>query len=205
MDIDYKEVIDFSKLKDCIKNRRTTLKYVAEDCGLRAAQISQIIQGFTLPKTDTVAKICAVLKVRVSEISEFKEIQEKEEFKNISVLYDLSDTPEKKLSYKPLWAFIHEYLKYHPDKTPNDIFDAIEPYRKRNGNYDKSLKGVTAANAAKNRTGEKKENRNRRSYSSGLPLATRTKLRNDRPMSMRTIYDICRYFGCTVDFVLGYK
>ena len=71
MDINYKEVIDFSILKDLIKEKRTTVKYVAEDVGIDQQRISMIIGGWNQPKTDIIARIAWALKVPVSKIVKY--------------------------------------------------------------------------------------------------------------------------------------
>lgn len=54
--------------------------------------------------------------------------------------------------------------------------------------------------------GYKAEKEYRRTdYSKGLPAETRTKLRNDRPLNIRQIYDICKILKCTPGFIMSYK
>ena len=200
MDIEYKEVIDFSLLKECINKSRTKIKYVAEDVGISQSQFSQIVKGLTIPMSETVAKICASLKVPLSDILEFKGLRENRLFIWEKPLYERPDKPVGELTYEPLWNLLEDYLKDRPDKSVNDFFNCIEPYRRRNGLSN----GITAAWEKRGIT-ESVNSSKRDRKEKGLPVVTRTKLRNNRSVSLRTIYDICNFLGCQPDFVMSYK
>ena len=210
MDIDYTEVIDFSKLKECIIEKRTTSSYVAEDAGLLIGQISQIIKGSTIPLSGTVAKLCMVLNVPASKIVEFKGIEpnemQKKWFSKHSVNYKPAEDAVGEVTYAPLWelteGFLEEVNKDKTEglKTVNDILDTIEPYRRRNGVENGVKKALEARGIYENYQAKK-----RKRVEKGLPESTRVKLRNDRSLSLRTIYDICKKLGCSIDWVLSYK
>ena len=206
MELNYKEVIDFHKLKECIISRRTTQRYVAEDTGIDRSQVSQIISGFTTPMSNVVAKICYVLKVPVSEVVDFRGIELNPYFDSFPYVYDIPKEAAGEVTYKPLWNFLEIYLKDHEGKTANDLFDKIEPYRRRIG-----LTNTSKAREASFRSRGIDENfvarvkREKEYYKTGLTEETRTKLHQDRPVSMRTIYDICKFLGCSVDFIMSYK
>ena len=206
METEYKDLIDFHKLKECIISKRTTSKYVAEDTGMDKRRISQFINGFTIPMSDNVAKVCWALKVPVSELVDFKGIKLNPYFDTMPYVYDVPKDAVGEVTYKPLWNFLKIYLKDHEGKTANDLFDKIEPYRRRIG-----LTNLTRAREASCKARGIDENfvarvkRQKDYYKTGLTEETRTKLHNDRPLSMRTIYDICKFLGCSVDFVMSYK
>ena len=211
MRFDYKDVIDFSKLKVCIAEKRTTIKYTAEACGLAASQLSQIIRNISTPLTDVTAKIAWALKVPVSAIVDFKGIEpnpsQKKWFEDHKIKYEIPANATGELTYAPLWELIEGFLtdvnkgKSDGLKTANDIFDTVEPPRKRIGANDV---GVEKALEARGFSG-KEELKTRKRETKGLSVLNRTKLKNDRGMSMRTIYEICKKLGCSVDWVLSYK
>lgn len=214
MDIDYGEVIDFSKLKVCIAKKRTTMKYLAEDTGIDKTRLSQIARGITFPMTDAVAKICSVLKVNPSEIVEFKGIEptkmQEEWFETHERKYDPARLNGYvfcgELTYEPLWEMLEGFVNTvndklgNDEKTVSDILDTIEPYRRRNGIGEEAIKKALEANGY----GEGYEAKRKRTEK-GLPTITRTKLKNNRPVSLRTVYDICKKLGCSIDWVLSYR
>ena len=195
------ENIDFSKLKECIKSKRTTINYVAEDTGLLRQHLSKIIKNETIPKTDTIAKICWVLKVNVSDIVELKGIKENKFFTWDHPLYWPSENTNGEVTYEPLWNLLEDYLSDKPGKTAGQLFDQIEPYRRKAGI---SLVGIQKALEARGINSDY-EAKPRKRVTKGLPQLTRTKLKNDRPLSFRTIYDICNFLGCSPDFIMSYK
>ncbi len=209
---DYKNLIDFSKLKVCIANKRTTIKYLAEDSGTQQVRISQIIAGLSFPKTDIVAKICFVLKVPVTEIMEFKGINTKSYFENKEHLYKLPESPIGELTYAPLWLLLDDFFKQEKAKTgtcrtANDLFDLIESSRRAAGTVPDTKKAIEASLKARgiDEGYIPKIQRERKPYPKGLTPETRTKLRKDRPLSIRTVYDICAFLQCTPDWIMSYK
>lgn len=125
--------------------------------------------------TDTVAKISALLKVHPSEFVSFEGVKENEVYFGKERRESLPKESKGELTYKPLWCFMSEYQRGHKGKTANDLFDRIETGRKTSDKYK------------------------------GLSEEIRTKLRNDRPLNMSVIYEICKFLGCSIDFVMGYK
>lgn len=208
MDIDYKEMISFKRLKECLQEKRIKVKELSERTGIDAQHISVMIIGVSLPKTDMIARICKELNVSASEICVFKGIEISPYFKDKELLYKPTADAVGEVTYRPLRRFLEEYLEEHKDKTANDLYDKIEPPRRRNnvpcGFTDEVIKKSLLARGITE--GYKvKEIRNRRDYSKGLTQLTRTKLRQDRPLNIRTIYDICKFLGCSIDFVMSYK
>lgn len=199
--MDYKELINFSKLKECVKSKRTTITYLAEDSGLLPTQISHIIKNDTIPMTDTIAKLCWALKVNVSDIVEIKGIKENKYFTWEHPLYWPSETAKGEVTYEPLWNLLEDYLRDKPGKTANQLFDQIEPYRRKAGI---DTKGIQRALEARGITSDY-EVKSRKRVAKGLPQLTRTKLKNDKSLSFRTIYDICNFLGCSPDFIMSYK
>lgn len=213
MDEELKDIIDFSVIKETVIKKRTTVKYVSEDADIPRNRLSSIITGWVYPKTDAVAKIAWALKVPVSEVVSFKiETDPKKAgwFNSRYLPYLPSDDAEGKLTYQPLWNFLDMYLEYlfkeiGKKKTANDVFDLIEPYRRRNG----LVAGVGKESARKSveaRFGEGYEAGKKRVYKAkGLTPETRHKLKADLPVNIRTIYDICKFLQCPIDWVMSYK
>ena len=205
---DYKNAIDFSVLKDYFKDNGIKMSFVAEKIGIASSRLTTIVRNVAYPTTDTLARICSILRLPASRIVRFNGIEINDYFFDKTPPYNPPETADGVVTYKPLWLFLEEYLAEHKDKTADDLFDKIEPARRKNNVYcgfteeviQKALeaRGITEGY-------EVKEKRNRRDYSSGLPYATRTKLRQDRPLNIRNIYDICKYLGCSIDFVMSYK
>lgn len=210
MDINYKEMISFSRLKELLQERSIKLKDFAEIMKVSPCNVSNWINNYlSFPKTDLIARMCWQLKVPVSEICVFKGIEISPYFRERELFYKPSEDSVGEVTYRPLRRFLENYLENHPDKTADDLYDKIEPARRRNGQFNKEkmkfalekamlARGITADY-------EVKEKRARRDYSKGLPYEVRTKLRRDRPLNIRVIYDICKYLGCSVDFVMSYK
>lgn len=208
MDIDYKEVISFKRLKECLQEKGSSITNLASVLNTDRNRLSGIITGVAFPKTDLIARICKELDVPASEICLFRGIDVSPYFKDKELLYKPAADATGEVTYRPLRRFLEEYLAEHKDKTADDLYDKIEPARRRN-NIPGGFTGETMQKALAARgiaSGyEVKEKRNRRDYSVGLPYVTRTKLRQDRPLNIRNIYDICKYLGCSIDFVMSYK
>lgn len=214
MDIDYKEVLDYSVIKDVVKEKQTTVRYLSENTGIPPNRLSSIITGWVYPKSDAVAKIAWALKVPVSRIVRIKlDVDPKKAkwFEGKEAPYSPPEESTGKVSYFPLRALMTEYLEYiniakDKDYTEKDLFDKIEPYRRRNGlitPVDKDA--VRKSLIARGYDPDYKSKTERHYEAKGLPPETRTKLKNDRPLSMRTVYDICNFFGCSIDWVMSYK
>lgn len=205
--------ISFRRLKTVIKAKGLTLLEVAERCGMKATALSRICTDRAHPKTDTLARMCSALKVYPSEIVSFGGIEVKEQYFTNDRREPLPEKDGGLVTYKPLWFFLADYLaeynSSHDDKKKeNDLFDQIDPPRR--------LKGYTGwnlniANEGKKfvtaKYGEEYKSKRPRPYerTKGLPLVTRVKLRNDRPLNLSVIYEICKKLGCTIDFVMSYK
>ena len=182
---------------------------LAEMTGLDKTGISNVCTGRRRPMTDYLAKLCAALKVYPSEIVTFEDIEINDYFSK-DKREPLPETFEGVLTYRPLWLFLNDYLETYnrvkgTEKTANDIFNDIEPPRRINGskNPDKSLSEKSVA--ARYGEGYVSKRTSRTDYSKGLTAITRVKLRNDRPLNLEVIYEICKYIGCSIDFVMGYK
>lgn len=148
---------------------------IADRCGLKGTYLSGIYNGRIMPLSSTLAKVCSVLEVYPSEICRFTGYEIKGGYFTDDKRQKLPEQSKGEVTYKPLWIFLSEYLENHKDKTANDLFDRIETGRKTSEKYK------------------------------GLSEEIRTKLRNDRPLNMSVIYEICKFLGCSIDFVMGYK
>ena len=196
--------INFKRFRYVLMSKRMTGIELAERLGLRQQEISMISTGRRIPKTDLLARICCVLKCYPSEICSFEDITINEKYFSDDRRQPLPAEAAGELTYKPLWMFLADYLYNIEGKTPNDLFDQIEPPRRIKqikapaGLFEKGVE-------ARFGEGYKSERTKRTDYSKGLPAVTRTKLRNDRPLNLATIYEICKKLGCSVDFVLSYK
>ena len=84
MDIEYKDVIDFTRCKKLLEERGIKVKFLAEKTGQTPTRMSQILKNNTFPKTDLIAKMCSVLKAAPSEIVRFK--IDEDEKKKLSAL-----------------------------------------------------------------------------------------------------------------------
>lgn len=214
MDIDYKELISFSKLKTYLKDDGRSLKWLADKCGIDQTRISAIVRNIAFPKTDVIAKIAFILKVPVSQIVEFKmNVDEKKKawFENKMLPYSPDGESKGEVTYEPLRSMMTMYLDYinaikDSDKTADDLFDMIEPYRRRNG-IKSGVNAETARAGVEARFGKgyKSARTDRKYVTKGLIPETRRKLKTDKAVNIRTIYDICNFFGCSIDWVMSYK
>lgn len=205
----YKDVIDCSRVKTKAAEKRMILKYVCEDSGIRQVLLSQITTNKTIPMSENIAKLCFALKVKPSEIVEFKDIKpnkvQEEWFENHTLNYEPGTDAKGELTYAPFWELLERFLEsvnegQEVKKNIGDILDTIKPACERNA----STAGVEAALKARGIT-KSYEPKKRKRVEKGLSQDVRTKLKNDRPVSLRTIYDICKKLGCSIDWVLSYK
>nr|DAF75536.1 MAG TPA: helix-turn-helix XRE-family like protein [Caudoviricetes sp.] len=201
MDIDYNNEIRFGRLKELLKERRMTVKRLSFMTGIRRDVLSHIITGLTLPKTDVVARICHALRVPASHICVFKGVEEKPYFAKARLMYIPEKEAKGDVTYRPLRRFFEVYFESHPEKTDNDLYDKIATSGKRNGLHNTSGLEKYREERMKARKQECKTGKT----VPGIPYATRTKLRQDRPINIRTVYDICKFLGCSIDFVMSYK
>lgn len=205
--------ISFKHLKTVIKTKGLSLAEIADKCGKKPTDISNIATNRRIPKTDLLAKICSVLGVYPSEITEFEGIKVNEKFFTKDKRQPLPDIFEGAVTYKPMWMFLDDYIadwnRSHAEddqRTVKNLFDSIEPPRRVNGIVRPDESAIQKARDARFGEGYKAEGKYRRTdYSRGLPAETRTKLRNDRPLNLSVIYEVCKKLGCTIDFVMSYK
>lgn len=203
MEDKHKDLISFQRLKELLQERGIKLKDFAAQAGI--ANMSILMCGASLPLTDKIAKMAGLLKVPVSEICLFRKIDIKPYFER-EPFYKPSRDAGTELTYRPLRRFLEKYLEEHPEKTADDLYDKVESEKRATGAYDTSGKGIKAALAARGFSmGTKTEKGGQRDYSKGLSYLTRLKLKRDRPLNIRTIYEICRALGCTPGFVMSYK
>lgn len=214
MDIEYKDVIDFTRCKKLLEERGVKVKFLAEKVGQTPTRMSQILKNNTFPKTDLIAKMCSVLKAAPSEIVEFKidaDEKKKKWFEDKPAPFFPPENPEGVVTYDPLWQLITLYLEYinvrkDREYNANDLFDKIEPYRRRNGLVTICDTEATKKSLIARGFPEDYKSPNERHYKAvGLIPKVRTKLKYDRPLNVRTIYDICNFFGCSIDWVMSYK
>lgn len=204
--------ISFKHLRTIIKTKGCTSGEFASKCKRQSSFLSQITTGQSNPKTDLLARMCSVLKVYPSEIVSFEGIEINPKYFSNDKRLPLPEEFTGELTYKPLWYFLDDYLaevnknraEGEPKKTANDLFNKIEPPRRAKGIVPSE---EFVKNAKEARWGENYVSKNlpHTDYSKGLPALTRTKLRNDRPLNLEVIYEICKFLGCSIDFVLGYK
>ena len=212
-DIDYKQLISFKLMKEVMQEKKITSVELSKKCGCSADLISMIIKGKATPKTDLFVKFCYFLGEMPSKICEFKDITKKPWFEGRSYFYIPEQDAKGELTYRPLRRLLDAYIDEAnatladgaEKKTADTFYDMVTPNRRRNGNFDKSMKGMKMALEARGLTTGKKETRNRRDYSKGLPYKTRTKLRRDEPINLGTVYDMCKVLGCSPDWVVSYK
>ena len=199
------ENISFKKLNVMIKTSGYSVAEFAEKCGLKPTEISTICNSRRTPRTDLVAKMCSIFECYPSDIVTFKGITVNNTYFSDDKRYALPYRNSGELTYRPLFLFLADYLEEHKDKTEKDFFDQIEPPRRIKGQSLHTSANIKKAIAARYGEGYESPRHNRTDYSKGLNAVTRAKLRNDRPMNLSIIYEICKFLGCTVDFVLGYK
>lgn len=211
------ENISFRRLKTVIKDKGFTLYEVAEKCGLAPTQLSRICSGGIQPLSDKLAKLCSVLKCYPSEIVSFDGVVINEKYFSDDKREKLPSESNGELTYSPFWFFLGKYLEEvnkgkskEEQKDHNDLFNQIEPPRRVNGQINDESKQKLREIILENINGRygkdyEAQYKKHTDYSKGLPQATRTKIRNNRPLNLSVIYEICKFLGCSIDFVLGYK
>ena len=209
------ENISFRRLGVMIKSKGYSVKEMAGLCELVPTQLSSIINGRVQPLTDVVAKLCYQLKCYPSEIVSFDGIVINEKYFTDDKREKLPVESSGLLTYSPFWFFLKEYLEEvnkgkdkKDQKDHNDLFNLIEPPRRKElSDEQKEQIKEAAKKSLEARYGKDHQSKRaaRTDYSKGLPLATRSKLRNDKPLNLSVIYEICKFLGCSIDFVIGYK
>lgn len=197
------ENINFNYLRAGIRATGMDIKTFALKCEKTPNDISMVLSGIRIPKTDFIAKMCSVLECYPSEIVTFKGFEQNNT--DYYHRYTLPDKSKGLVTYKPFWLFLADYLDEHKDMTEKDVLDQIEPPKRLKGQSLHTKENIKKAVAARFGEGYVSKRTNRTDYSKGLTQVTRTKLRNDRPMNLAVIYEICKHFGCSIDSVLGYK
>lgn len=202
--------ISFRRLKTLIKTKGYNMGEFAQKCGLAATSLTSMCNDKRHPKTDLLAKVCSVLQVYPSEVVLFEKIKINENHFSDDKREKLPLEFSGELTYKPLWDFLADYLNEwnksnEIKKTEKDFFDSIEPPRRLNGVKAPPSENLIKARNARWGEGYTSQRTNRTDYSKGLNAVTRTKLRNDKPLNLSVIYEICKKLGCTIDFVLSYK
>lgn len=204
MDIDYSKMISFRRLGETLDEKQMKVKELADMMKVAPTSISAIISGVRAPLSGLVAEIAGLLRVRVSDICVFKGYEIKDCFKGEPLYRPASDAGAE-LTYRPLRRFLERYLDEHPGKTADDLYDRIETVRITRKNIDAEQMAKMLRGRGLDPGMEPKTKRNRKDYTHGMSYAMRTKLRQDRPLNIRVIYDICRYLGCGIDWVMSYK
>ena len=214
MDIDYNSVINFRGLKGQIESCGYKIKYIAERTGIDQSILSRIMKNDYFPKTDLVSKIAFVLNIPVSKVVVFNldsDEKKKEWFASRELPYTPPSEPEGVLTYEPFRLMTSMYLDYYNslsenEKTLNDLLDKIEPYRRRNGLVTPVQPDFVKASLVARGYDENYKSKRERHYErKGLTPEMRLKLRKDRPLNIRSVYDICNFFGCSIDWVVSYK
>ena len=214
MDIEYKEVIDFSGLKDVVDNSGFIKKFIGEKVGIRGDVIGRIGRNEIFPKTDLLVKLACFFKVPLSKLVNFDitaDDKKKEWFASRELPYSPPSNSEGVLTYEPFRLMTSMYLEYYNsfsenEKTLNDLLDKIEPYRRRNGLVTPVQPDFVKASLVARGYDENYKSKRERHYErKGLTPEMRLKLRKDRPLNIRSIYDICNFFGCSIDWVVSYK
>jgi len=214
LDIDYTDVISFEPLKKTIDERGLKMGFVTKAAGFEQSRFSNMYKGAYFPKTDLLARICAVLNVPASKIVSFKidsDDKKKEWFASRELPYSPPSEPEGVLTYEPFRLMTSMYLEYYNsfsenEKTLNDLLDKIEPYRRRNGLVTPVQPDFVKASLVARGYDENYKSKRERHYErKGLTPEMRLKLRKDLPLNIRSVYDICNFFGCSIDWVVSYK
>lgn len=214
MDIEYKEVISYSVLKETLDERGMKVKFLAEKLGVHPSVVSDICRNVCFPKTDLLARICSVLNVPASKVVSFRidcDDKKKEWFASRELPYSPPSEPEGVLTYEPFRLMTAMYLEYYnslseSDKTLSDLLDRIEPYRRRNGLVTPVRPDfVKKSLVARGYDEDYKSERERHYERKGLTPEMRLRLKKDRPLNIRSVYDICNFFGCSIDWIMSYK
>lgn len=209
--MDYREMIAFRRLKETIEEKGLRVRDVAEKIGVAPSVVSAVITGARLPKTDFLARICWAVGEGADSVCEFRGIEptefQREWFEGIGRVYAPCAEARGDVTYRPLRRVLDIYLEERNREgkarmSASDFFDKVEPPGRRSGAGARGRENIKAALEARGLSadGERKTGCPR-----GLPYQTRAKLRHDRPLNIRTIYEICRMLGCTPGYVVSYK
>lgn len=188
--------IDYSKLRQLCESYGISMKDAASRCDITYAQFRSLAVYNHNPTTDVIAKICYGFEIRPSVFVKFDF-----EYPRIAKLYGSGKCKKPcRVTYQPLKElFIDNLLK---GKHPNDEDELYVLL----GNYspidkDTQQKVIHCALNARN-IDYNSENLKKRD---GLSTMLRTSIKNDKPVNMRLIYDICKVLECNIDNILYYK
>ena len=194
-----REKVCFKKLEDLMQKRGITGYVLEKEYKFYSGTYYNYIIKDGPVSTGHIAKLCYILKCTPNDIMDFEGIEVKEEFKGNTPFYTPSEEATGKVTYETLRKLVQEFYRDREEKkTMNDLFDSL-PKPKITVQTEKGLEAMLAAR------GLKAESPKRKSYTTGIPFAIRTKITNDRSLRLSYIYDICDLLGCTPSWVLSYK
>lgn len=113
--MDYREMVTFRRLKETIEEKRLKVSEVAERIGVAPSEVSGVITGARLPKTDFLARICWAVGEDVASVCEFKGIEpteyQREWFGRIGKVYAPAADAKGDVTYRPLRRVLDAYLE----------------------------------------------------------------------------------------------
>ena len=187
----YEDLIELDGLRMVLELKGISASELSVMIGRAPSYVWGIINGGHIPKTGVIAKVCSLLECPASAVVTFHGIEYLETLKEREFV-----KPEKAegvVTYQPLRQLIYDFYKDRPKeerKTLNDLFDSLPQ-------HDVPRWLVGHEGHARNPEGKRKY--------VGLTPDKRTKIRNDKEVGLRTIYDICKRMRCNIDYVMAYK
>ena len=172
---DYFKVIDYSPLRKTIKDRHYNQTKLGKEIGFSRAVIQQMLRRLRLYDTGVVFNIAKTLNCCISDIVQFK---------GFEVNYPLVSIPpckDDKLSYKKFLADIEFSNGESPRKQLYRVEDLDYSENRCNG-IRPDIKDLTDRTLS--------------------PTVVRAVM-NDKPISIVSLYNICKHFKCYPDDVLS--
>lgn len=189
-------IVSFERLRDLLFRRKMSVKEFVAGTGIPRGTYNAIISGSALPKTDKVAGICAFLRCTVDDILEFKGIE-------VSERYGWHRSEPKEpvygmLTYEPLRNLFKNFYGGEWKSKLKEFYDKV-PKNEDDRRHETSKRLVRIMNpgvgdVTKSWYGDK-----------GLGPSTRTKLNNDRAVTLDVIYRMCLVLHCTPDYIMDYN
>lgn len=196
--------ISMARLRLLLKVKGLSIKEFSDRTGICFNTIVKACGDKGFPMTNVVARMCYFLNVFPSEIVEFEGIDYDLETYPAESRLPLPEEAEGEISYLPLVYTMFDYCKKHNVKN-RDIYDSIEPPRRIRGIKPPTEEMLKKAQKVRFGADYVPSGAKRTYYKNGLPPIMRSKLNHDRPIQLATVYEVCRFFRCPIDFVLGFK
>lgn len=148
-------------------------------------------------KTDRWAKLCEYFKCGMNDLVEFHGFEIKPRYQKPFFVY--YEPMLHGVSYEPLRILFENTYGDKWKTKLNDFFDKVKtPVQPRSDKEEHQKQFRKIAFGDENYVPKKEDG-----Y--GLTTVIRSKIRQDKPVMLKLIYNFCEVLGCTPDYIMSYN